>query len=192
MLRVTGGTHRGRRLAPLPKGTSVRPMPARVREAVASSLADRIPGARVLDLFAGSGIVSFELLSRGAGASRLVERDPRLARHLAAEIARFGYGDRAEVVRADVDRVLEAPPPVPFDLVVLDPPYRDAGCTMQLCRKLAAGGFLAPGGVVVSHRPVVRGRAEPVPLPDGWSVLRSRRYGQALFEFFTFDRSSPP
>ncbi|RMG98124.1 MAG: 16S rRNA (guanine(966)-N(2))-methyltransferase RsmD [Deltaproteobacteria bacterium] len=185
MLRVTGGAHKGRRLAPLPRGSPARPVPARVREAVASSLAPKIPGARILDLFAGSGIVTFELLSRGAASSVLVERDAALVARLHREVRRLGLAECATVVRAGVEDFLARPTGRSFDLVFVDPPYRDAACLMQVCTRLATARILARGAVVVSHRPVVRGRADPLELPSGWEVVRSRRYGQALFEFFT-------
>ena len=159
-------------------------MPARVREAIGSILRDRIDGAHILDLYAGSGIVSFELLSRGAAASLLVEQDARLARRLEAEARRIGFADRVAVRRQSVATYLAGPCGAPFDIVVADPPYRDAADLVAVFEGVEAGGFLASGGVVVSHRPVHRGRATTLDPPPAWRSLRRRRYGQALFEIF--------
>src|SRR5699024_5144382 len=125
MTRIIAGQFGGRALA-APRGADTRPTTDRVREAIFSrveSLLD-LAGARVLDLYAGSGALGLEAVSRGAGFVVLVERDRRTAQVLAANVASLGVRERARVVSERVDRVLErGPEDGPFDLVLLDPPY---------------------------------------------------------------------
>lgn len=121
-MRVIAGAARGRRLAS-PKGATTRPTADRVKEAWFSSLAPRLPGAHVLDLFAGSGALGLEALSRGAAQVTFVERDRRALDALRANVATVGLPG-AHVVAAEVAAALAgALPGAPFDVVVADPPY---------------------------------------------------------------------
>ncbi|MEO5565266.1 MAG: 16S rRNA (guanine(966)-N(2))-methyltransferase RsmD [Luteimonas sp.] len=121
-VRIIGGEWRGTRL-PVPDAAGLRPTPDRVRETLFNWLQGQLSGARVLDLFAGSGALGLEAVSRGASQSMLVERDPQLAGSLRAVVERLHAGDRVEVVRADVLEWLRAPMHGRFDLVFLDPPF---------------------------------------------------------------------
>ena len=118
-LRVSGGELRGRRLAGPRRGSEMRPTTERVREAVFSILGD-VGGARVLDLFCGTGALGLEALSRGAANAVLVDSDPALAQRNVEELE---LGDRAEVVRSDALLWLDRAPESSFDLVLCDPPY---------------------------------------------------------------------
>ncbi len=146
-MRVIAGRWGGRRLQ-APPGDATRPTSDRVREALFSVLGDRVDGARVLDLFAGSGALGIEALSRGAASATFVDSAPAAIRSLTANLSALGAD--AEVRRADVRRFLGAASATGrhYDLVFLDPPYRLAG---RLGGAGAAGvrAVLAPGGVVV-------------------------------------------
>lgn len=175
MTRVVAGTHRGRRLA-VPAGAGTRPTSDRAREGLFSSLQSLLDleGAHVLDLYAGSGALGLEALSRGAASATLVEHDPRALVALRTNVDALGLP--AAVVDADVARFLLRSPS-PYDLVLLDPPYDD-----DVDPVLAAlDPWLAEGAVVVVERRT-RGAA-PVPAP-GWEELRARRYGEATLWYF--------
>src|SRR5215217_7086023 len=119
-MRVIAGELKGQRLV-APRGWKVRPTSDRVREAIFSALGDRVEGALVLDLYCGTGALAIEALSRGAKRAVLVDRDTRPA---LGNVERLGLGERAELVRADVERWLsrrkEEPDPTRFDLVFVD------------------------------------------------------------------------
>jgi len=149
-LRIIGGEWRGRRLV-IPPESDVRPTPDRVRETLFNWLAARLPGARCLDLFAGTGCLGLEALSRGAAEACLVERDPVLADALAAHVQRLGAN--ARVTRGDARRFLERAPAEAFDVAFLDPPYSEA-IEPWLDALLPR---LRPGGVVYVERPAERG-----------------------------------
>lgn len=122
VVRIIGGDWRGTRL-PVPDADGLRPTPDRVRETLFNWLQGQLPGARVLDLFAGSGALGLEAVSRGAREAMLVEKDPQLAGLLSAAVERLHAGDRIKVVRADALDWLRAPIHGRFDLVFLDPPF---------------------------------------------------------------------
>jgi 16S rRNA (guanine966-N2)-methyltransferase len=181
--RVIAGTARGRRLS-VPAGRHTRPTSDRAREGLFGTLltlGGDMRGLRVLDLYAGSGAVGLEALSRGAGHVLFVEADPRAARVIRDNIAAVGLPG-GELVTDRVDRLLERGPGAGggrYDLVVADPPYRmpDAEVTGMLAR-LASGGWLAPGAVVAVERAT---RSGPVGWPPGYLPDRSRRYGDTTF-----------
>lgn len=178
-MRVIAGQARGRRLA-VPPGTTVRPTADRVREALFSSLAARVPGARVLDAYAGSGALGVEALSRGAAWATFVERDARATRTVETNLERTGLTARATVVRATVARFCAEPRGGPFDLVLADPPYALAvGTVFERLAALHAAGGLAPGALVVVERDRRRldpGAAAPPFLAPGGS----RTYGDTV------------
>ena len=149
-VRIVGGRWRGRRLA-VPAGTDVRPTPDRVRETLFNWLGPSLPGARCLDLFAGTGVLGLEALSRGATGTTFVERDPVLARTLEERIT--GLSAEANVFRGDALEFLASRPQRPFDVVFVDPPY-SMGLT-QVLEELAA--WLRPGHLVYVERPVEGG-----------------------------------
>jgi 16S rRNA (guanine966-N2)-methyltransferase len=171
LLRIIGGAWRGRKIH-FPPIDAIRPTPDRVRETVFNWLQMDVAGSRCLDLFAGSGALGLEALSRGAGRVVFVELDPEAARHL-SQTLRDLQCDRGEVVRSDAKRYL-AGPPVPFDIVFLDPPYADHALE-DTCRRIEAGGWLRPGGVAYLEDAASAGA--PV-LPPGWTLLRSKQAGE--------------
>jgi 16S rRNA (guanine966-N2)-methyltransferase len=182
MTRIVAGRARGRRLAVPPRGT--RPTSDRTREALFNTLATEVEldGARVLDLFAGSGAVGFEALSRGAAAAVLVESDRRAAAVVADNARTLGLPG-ATVHRGTAAGYLTRPATdepafdVAFDLVFADPPYElPAAEVDSLLRALAAGGWLAPGAVVVIER---RSRDAGPRWPNEIKAIKQRRYGEA-------------
>ncbi|HET9737475.1 MAG TPA: 16S rRNA (guanine(966)-N(2))-methyltransferase RsmD [Solirubrobacteraceae bacterium] len=171
-MRVIAGRWGGRRLQ-APPGEATRPTSDRVREALFSILGDRVDGARVLDLFAGSGALGIEALSRGAGHATFVDSAPAAIRSLRANLEALGAD--AQVRRADARRFLgEASAGGRYyDLVFLDPPYRLAG---RVGGELAAvlPAVLAPGAVVVAESD----RRAPLDLER--PLIDERRYGDTL------------
>ena len=151
----------------------MRPTTERVREAVFSILGD-VAGARVLDLFCGTGALGLEALSRGAASAVLVDSDPGLAQRNAGEL---DLGDRAEIVRSDALRWLDRAPESSFDLVLCDPPY---GLVPRLSDQLdqPLRRALAPGGrVMVETSP-------KSPLDLGLSLALERAYGDTLVRVY--------
>ena len=182
-LRVIAGSVRGRRLV-APSGDDIRPTKGIVREAMFSALDSRgaIADAVVLDLYAGTGALGLEALSRGAEQAVLVERDRRALEAIDANVAHTGFADQARVVRSDVVAFLDAlPPPVaPFDLVFADPPYDvDAEAIEALVEHLGAPGWLSPGATVSIERPVGSGVLLPKSFRTGWE----RTFGDTLVVF---------
>ncbi len=169
MTRLIGGTAGGRRIAVPPTG--MRPTSDRVREALFSLLEARgaIEDAQVLDLFAGSGALGLEALSRGALLAVLVERDPRACAVIATNVSSTGL-QGAVVRRAAVATWLRPGSPAMFDLVFVDPPYSD-GVDDVLA---ALPRLLAPDALVVLERDVHS--AAPV-WPEGFEVEQPRTYG---------------
>ncbi len=170
-VRLIGGRWRGRRLpvAPVP---GLRPTPDRLRETLFNWLAPDLPGARCLDLFAGSGALAFEAVSRGAAEAVLVERSARVARRLAEEIARFDPAALRLWTGAALD-YLTQPPARPFDIVFLDPPFGSPLLAAALRRLTATPGWLHPASLLYVEFP----DAEPPALPPGWHWQRRARAG---------------
>ncbi|MFI5100411.1 MAG: 16S rRNA (guanine(966)-N(2))-methyltransferase RsmD [Actinomycetes bacterium] len=180
MTRVIGGTAGGRRLT-VPPGTATRPTSDRAREALFSALTSMLApaglrGTRLLDLYAGSGAVGLEALSRGARQVLLVDSDRRAADTVRANVAALGLPG-AQVVRDDVARLAAGPNPgEPYDVAFLDPPYpTPAGSVAAVLSALAEHGWLRPGALVVVER---ASRDDPWVWPAGLAAIRDRRYGE--------------
>jgi 16S rRNA (guanine966-N2)-methyltransferase len=181
--RVIAGEAGGRRLA-VPDGRDTRPTSDRAREglfATVSSILGPLAGSRVLDLYAGSGAVGLEALSRGAEHVLLVENGARAARVIRQNIDAIGLPG-ATVITDRVERVLArgpAPEAVRYDVVFADPPYALADEDVsRMLALLAAGAWLAPGALVIVERAT---RSGPVRWPDGFVPDRARKYGEATF-----------
>lgn len=175
--RIIGGTARGRRLA-APPGSATRPTSDRTREGLFSTLAAMhgpLRGARFLDLFAGSGAVGLEALSRGAAHALLVERDRRAAATIAANIAAVSIGG-ARARTMSVERLVAASADEPYDVVFLDPPYDFASARLgAILLGLRANGWLRPGALAVVER---ASRDGALDWPEGYGADRSRPYGE--------------
>ena len=174
-VRVTGGELRGFQLAE-PGGARLRPTSALVREAVFNALGGRVAGAAALDLFAGTGALGIEALSRGAARAVFVEQHRGAARGIARSLARAGLAERGTVVRGALPGALTALEG-PFDLIFLDPPWdSERGApTLAGCAPL-----LAAGGLIVHEH---RSRYNPPERPPGLAVADRRAYGDTAVAF---------
>jgi 16S rRNA (guanine966-N2)-methyltransferase len=167
----------------VPPGNGTRPTSDRAREGLFSTwqslLGGPLDGERVLDLYAGSGAVGLEALSRGAGHVLLVEADARAARTVRENVRALGLPG-AEVRAGKAEQTIRtAPPPDPYDLVFLDPPYAVADDALrEILLTLRTGGWLAPDALVTVERGTRGGEFR---WPDGFDALRSRRYGEGTF-----------
>lgn len=175
-VRIIGGQWRGTHL-PVPDAAGLRPTSDRVRETLFNWLAPVLPGARVLDLFAGSGALGLEAVSRGAREALLVERDPGLAQSLRQTSERLHAGETVRIVQADALQWLRAPLHGRFDLVFLDPPFDS-----RLWREALAllPPWLADGAWLYLESPVDAGVA---PGPD-WSVHRESRTREVRYALY--------
>jgi 16S rRNA (guanine966-N2)-methyltransferase len=175
-VRLIGGEHRGRWLR-FPDAPGLRPTADRVRETLFNWLQAELPGARCLDLFAGSGALGLEALSRGAGFVLLVEQSRSAAERLREHLASLGAGARAAVRQTEALRLLAQPPDAPYDLVFLDPPFA-AGLLPRTVRALEAQGWLAARASIYLEQDA----AHPWPeLPANWTLHREGRAGQAAY-----------
>jgi len=176
MTRIIGGTLAGRRLA-VP-GNGARPTTDRVREAVFNSLTHRIGDwstCRALDLFAGSGALGLEALSRGAATATLVDRDREAVGVMRGNVAALGLAGQATIIVADATRWVP-PTGTAYDLVFIDPPYAMAARTIAaVVLSLSASGALGPQALLVVERSV---RDADAPWPAGWAAGDRRRYGE--------------
>ncbi|MGY1780456.1 16S rRNA (guanine(966)-N(2))-methyltransferase RsmD [Geodermatophilus sp. SYSU D01036] len=180
MTRLISGAAGGRRLKVPPSG--VRPTGDRAREGLFNSLGTLLDldGAAVLDLYAGSGALGLEALSRGAAQVVLVENGPRVLPVLRANVAAVGLPG-ARVVAGSVPTVVGGAPPARFDLVLADPPYAvPAEEVRGVLSALVTGEWLAPDAVVVVER---SSREEPWEWPTPLTGIRDRRYGEALLRY---------
>ena len=180
MTRLIAGLAGGRRLKVPPAG--VRQTGDRAREGLFNSLATLLDlrGAAVLDLYAGSGALGLEALSRGAAAVTFVESSPKVLPVLTANLAAVGLPG-GKVVRASVPAFVAGPATRAHDLVLADPPYATpAAEVLDVLRALAGGGWLAPGAVLVVER---SSREAPWEWPTPLEGLRERRYGEAVLRY---------
>nr|WP_301288451.1 16S rRNA (guanine(966)-N(2))-methyltransferase RsmD [Natronospira proteinivora] len=180
-MRLIAGQHGGRRLR-FPDAGGVRPTPDRVRETLFNWLAPTLVGESALDLFAGSGALGLEALSRGAARVDFVERDRRLVAALKQNLNLLGAEDKASVHGMEVEKYLGSPlPDSPYGLVFLDPPY-DAGLYGPVLEALQAGAWLKPGAQIYleyrSHNP-------PPEIPPAWIWTRQSTAGDVTYGLIT-------
>ena len=179
-VRIIAGRWRGRRLA-VEDEPDVRPTPDRVRETLFNWLAPDLPGARCLDLLAGSGALGLEAVSRGAAHAVLVDRSRAVCDRLRGECDRLGAARAVTVIEADALDWLSCPPAArgaraaaaPFDIVFVDPPRR-LDIHREAALRLVEHGWLGPAARVWFE---MVGRGPPPDLPDGWTLLKSGRAG---------------
>ena len=188
-MRITGGKA-ARRILKAPKGLDVRPTPDLVKQAVFNSLGDRVVSARVLELFAGTGALSFESLSRGATSAVVVEKSPRHAGVLRQNAIAAGFAPEALDVR--VQDVFTALPQLAqagsqFDLVLADPPYgeknvgrRSTSLAQQLLDDPNLPRAIAPGGLfVLGHT-----KRDTLEIPSAWREKKMLKHGDSVMRFF--------
>jgi 16S rRNA (guanine966-N2)-methyltransferase len=183
-MRVVGGRLRGRTLAG-PKSSAIRPTADRLRESLFNILThaygDPVSGARVLDLFAGTGALGIEAISRGADFVQFVDDGAEGRALIRENVAALGLGGVTRIFRRDATKLGPAHPGEPFGLVFLDPPYGQdlAAAALDSAR---TGGWLAPEALIVVEEAVQSGFAAP----DGFCELERRRYDDTEFTFLKF------
>lgn len=189
-MRIVSGDFRGKALV-APAGSATRPTSDRARQAIFNILehaswSDEVRDQRVIDLFAGSGALGFEALSRGAAYCLFVETDEAARGAIRDNVEAMGLFGRTRVHRRDATGLGSKPAAdgAPFTLAFLDPPYGRALGEAALA-SLVQGGWLAPGAIIVLEK----GRSEPDVAVDGFEVLDARDYGAARVHFLRF---SPP
>jgi 16S rRNA (guanine966-N2)-methyltransferase len=173
-VRIIAGQWRGRRLK-VPDVQGLRPTPDRVRETIFNWLAPIIPGARCLDVFAGSGVLGFEALSRGAGYVEMVDQSALVVELLQSELSLFAASN-AIVYKANAPQQLR-PPTQPFDLVFLDPPYQ-ANVLLPCCHYLEENGYLSHSAHIYLE---ARQDIKDNDLPRNWRFLKSKQAGQVHY-----------
>ena len=188
-MKIIGGQYRGRKLM-APAGLSTRPTSARVRESLfnilAHSIADfSLAGARVIDLFCGSGALGLEALSRGADFALLIDNDRRAGEAAQGNIATLGLEEKAVFKYGDALKLGRNRSSEPFNLVFLDPPYNQGLAGMALAG-LADGGWLEDGAIGVVEESARAGLV----LPSRFALLDQRIYGAACLSFLRFEAAS--
>lgn len=177
-LRIIGGDWRSRKLR-FPDVGGVRPSPARIRETLFNWLNYHVAGSDCLDLFAGSGALGLEALSRGAIQTTLVDHTPALAKALRDNL-RLLKSDKGAVICQDVEQFLSHRQQPPFDIVFMDPPFRQ-GWLDKLFPLLASEQWLKPGGwIYVEHESELR----TPPTPQNWELHRQKIAGQVSYSLY--------
>ena len=202
MMRITGGTLRGRLLR-VPASEAVRPTQDQVRAALFSMLGERVAGAVFIDLFGGTGAVGIEAVSRGASEVVWIEANRNVARTLTDNVNTLCEGGTGlltcaqntkntgqktcatfRVIASDVFAWLKRPPPLHADIIFADPPYGDTETDDRLAEVmtlLASSSLLKPGGLFIAEQ---RLRAPQLPVTPPWSLITERRYGHTRLSLF--------
>lgn len=180
-MRIVGGAFRGRALA-APRTGAIRPTSDRTREAVFNVIAHRYPqklrGGRVLDLFAGTGALGLEALSRGASACVFIEESAEGRGLIRENVEALGLQGRTKVFRRDATRLGAVGTLSPFDLVFADPPYAK-GLAEPALHAARDGGWLAPGALIVLEEAA----SAPFAPGDGFATVDERHYGDTVIRF---------
>lgn len=195
-MRIIAGTARGRRIFSVSKKLPVKPISDRIKQSVFDILRPRLAGAMWLDLFAGTGNVSLEALSRGALRVVSVDREPACIKNIHRNLAHLGFEDRARVIKADILKPLDFLLPYSdnegYDIIFMGPPYRDLNQKMlsfsaPALKNVADAKLLAPQGVIVlqTHK------TEQFAIPDSLEKYREEKYGDTLVHFLRYAKTEP-
>lgn len=187
-MRIIAGTARGRRIFSVSKNLPVKPISDRIKQSVFDIIRPRLPGAMMLDLFAGTGNVSLEALSRGALRCVMVDREPACIKNIHRNLAHLGFEDRAKVLRGDIlkplDYLLAYSDNEGYDIIFMGPPYRDINNKMlslsePALKNVADARLLAPKGIIIlqTHK------TEEFTVPAGLEIYRVEKYGDTLVHF---------
>lgn len=173
VVRIIGGQWRGRKLT-VPEVLHLRPTPDRVRETLFNWLAPVIHGAYCLDMFAGSGALGFEALSRGAGFVVMVDQSSLVVKNLQA-LQQVLKTDNVEIYQANAPKIKQ--PRQPFDIVFLDPPFQ-SDLLLPSCFYLEENGLLSPGASIYLE---ASNNLDEKDLPKGWQLIKSKKAGQVAY-----------
>jgi 16S rRNA (guanine966-N2)-methyltransferase len=180
-MRIVGGEFRGRALA-APRTGAIRPTSDRTRESICNVISHRygekLDGGRVLDLFAGTGALGIEALSRGASFCVFIEESAEGRGLIRDNVEAFGLQGRTKIFRRDATALGDVGTLSPFDLVFADPPY-GKGLAEPALRSVRTGGWLSPGALIVLEEAV----SAPFAAPDGFAVTDERNYGDTVVRF---------
>lgn len=187
-MRIIAGTARGRRIFSVSKNLPVKPISDRIKQSLFDILRPRITGAKFLDLFAGTGNVSLEALSRGALKAVMVEKEPACIKNIHRNLVHLGFEERAKVLRGDIlkplDWLLAYSDNDGYDIIFMGPPYRDINNKMLALsqpslQNVAEAKLLAPKGIVV----IQTHKTEDFAIPGALEVFRTEKYGDTLVRF---------
>jgi len=187
-MRIIAGTARGRRIFSVSKNLPVKPISDRIKQSLFDIIRPRITGAMFLDLFAGTGNVSYEALSRGAVRAVMVDREPACIKNIHRNLAHLGFEERAKVLRGDIlkplDWLLAYSDNEGYDLIFMGPPYRDINNKMlafsePALKNVAQAQLLAKNGIIMlqTHK------TEEFAVPDSLEIYRVEKYGDTLMHF---------
>ncbi len=187
-MRIIAGTARGRKIFSVSKNLPVKPISDRIKQSVFDIIRPRITGAYMLDLFAGTGNVSLEALSRGAAKTVMVDREPACIKNMHRNLVHLGFEDRANVLRGDVlkplDWLLAYSNNEGYDLIFMGPPYRDINNKMlsfsqPALHNVAQAKLLAKNGIIIlqTHK------TEAFEVPESLEIYRVEKYGDTLVHF---------
>lgn len=187
-MRIIAGTARGRRIFSVSKNLPVKPISDRIKQSLFDILRPRITGAMMLDLFAGTGNVSLEALSRGTLRTVMLDREPACIKNIHRNLEHLGFAERAKVIRGDVlkplDFLLAYSDNEGYDIIFMGPPYRDINNKMlalsePALKNVAEARLLAPNGIIVlqTHK------TEEFAVPDTLEIYRVEKYGDTLVHF---------
>lgn len=179
---MIAGEAKGRRLTSVP-GDRVRPMTDQIREALFSSLGPQVRGARFLDLYAGSGAVGIEALSRGATHVTFVEQESEAVGTIRSNLAATGFERNAEIVPTAVEEYLAREVSFPYDLVMIDPPFR-VGLPVEVLQSLVRSGMIVDGVTVILR---VASRLALEELPAPFALKTRRRYGDSILLYMSVE-----
>lgn len=180
-MRIISGSSKGRVLA-RPKGQAIRPTSDRVKESIFNILRDEIEGKMVLDLFAGTGNLGIEALSRGAKKTIFVEKGRQALRIIQRNLTQFGFEERSEIIPKDANRAIgilkqrgES-----FDLILMDPPY-EKGLIKRTLMKLDSNPIYHKDSILI----IEHDRRENLPRTMDWNLFRERQFGDTVISFLT-------
>ena len=187
-MRIIAGTARGRKIFSVSKNLPVKPISDRIKQSLFDIIRPRITGAYMLDLFAGTGNVSLEALSRGAAKTVMVDREPACIKNIHRNLAHLGFEDRAKVLRGDIlkplDWLLAYSNNEGYDIIFMGPPYRDINNKMlsfsePALKNVADARLLADNGIIIlqTHK------TEEFDVPAGLEIYRVEKYGDTLVHF---------
>ncbi len=194
-MRIIAGSARGRKIFSVSKNLPVKPISDRIKQSVFDIIRPRLTGAMMLDLFAGTGNVSLEAISRGALRCVMVDREPACIKNIHRNLVHLGFEDRAKVIRGDVlkplDFLLAYSDNEGYDIIFMGPPYRDINNKMlalsaPALQNVAQAKLLALGGIIIlqTHK------TEEFAVPDGLEIYRVEKYGDTLVHFLRAVRSA--